>query len=386
MKNLYFHIVYLFLLAIATFSCVEDDLDIPEESITISESQSLITLLNSVGTGELDFNDVDLQFTYPINLALTNGVVVTIQNNEGLLETVLGQSTDLYINGLEYPLAGEFASQDLSIDNEQDFIAFLNTIDVPTLKNVFQEAYLQCFEVTFPVGARDNNGVNVVLQNMTGLMSFLELLTGQLQLQYPVELVVYDRDDIVLVNSDFDLHQLLNTCDGCPQLFFEVQQEGANQFSFIQTGDSVGSYDWVINDIFIESDGPANGGDNQLMRTFEPGTYEVCMESTTPDCALGIAYCEIITAEDPCPTLSFVTEQTDSFLYEFTADFPLRDSIFYEWQILINDDLIASEVEQPGGDNTFLFQFSPGIYDICLVTETPQCPQGISYCEELEVR
>ncbi len=101
---------------------------------------------------------------------------------------------------------------------------------------------------------------------------------------------------------------------------------------------------------------------------------------------MGAVYWEIITVEDPCPTLSFITEQTDSLVYEFTADFPLRDSIFHEWQILINDDLIANEVEQPGGDNTFLFQFSPGIYDICLVAETPQCPQGISYCEELEVR
>ncbi len=172
----------------------------------------------------------------------------------------------------------------------------------------------------------------------------------------------------------------------CPELFFEFEQEpgtlGYTFFSNFMGIDEL-TYQWFIDNQLIEEDGGANG-DNTLFSDLSPGVHTVCIKTITPSCPDGVEFCREIAVEPICPELFFMVEQEgDTPSYNFIAEFPDIDTITYEW--FINGDFI----EQDGGsgaDNMLFFQFEPGTYEICITAETPDCPNGTQFCQELVVQ
>ncbi|MFD2565541.1 hypothetical protein [Aquimarina rubra] len=171
----------------------------------------------------------------------------------------------------------------------------------------------------------------------------------------------------------------------CPELFFEFEQEpGTLGYTFISnfTGIDELTYEWFIDNQRIEEDGGANG-DNILFSELSPGVHQVCIQTTTPSCPDGIEFCKEVVVEPICPDLFFTLEQEGNTpSYTFTAEFPEIDNTTYEWTI--NGDIIEQD-GGPGADNILFFQFDPGTYEICIITETETCPEGTQFCEELIV-
>lgn len=92
----------------------------------------------------------------------------------------------------------------------------------------------------------------------------------------------------------------------------------------------------------------------------------------------------IQSSTEDCPDLAF-TYSIDGAGYYFEADFPGIETIsWYGWTV--NGDFVEDEGNTVNGDNLFETNFPiAGSYEVCIMTETGDCPQGITYCETIVV-
>ncbi|WP_299184413.1 hypothetical protein [uncultured Aquimarina sp.] len=178
--------------------------------------------------------------------------------------------------------------------------------------------------------------------------------------------------------------------DPCPDLFFEARQyERPNKYKFIADFPGIEDvrYEWFINGEVVDSDN--QNDNNYLFWEFnEPGSYEVCIKTETPDCPNGTSYCKTIEIEETdideeCPELFFIAEQDgDNPAYYFQVEFEGADQV--EWLGWYIDGEFVED-SNSGDNNRFYYQFAPGRYEVCLKTETPECPEGTSYCKIIEI-
>ncbi|KAA1246466.1 hypothetical protein [Aquimarina sp. RZ0] len=178
--------------------------------------------------------------------------------------------------------------------------------------------------------------------------------------------------------------------DVCPELYFEIEQDDTNPAYYFQVAfegaDVLEWLGWYINGDFVED---SNQGDNnRFYYQFAPGRYEVCLKTETPECPEGISYCKIIEIEAPaitCPDLYFDIEQEgDSSGYNFWTNVDGLNGVTYEW--LINGEVVDREiVDSSDRDNYLYHQFEEGTYEICIATETQNCPNGILFCKTLVI-
>jgi len=87
-----------------------------------------------------------------------------------------------------------------------------------------------------------------------------------------------------------------------------------------------------------------------------------------------------------CPELFFEITQENDFTYIFEADFENRDSLSYEWYI--DGEFIANENSSRDTIATahqLYRQFEEGTYAVCIKAETPDCPNGMTFCKEITI-
>jgi len=165
----------------------------------------------------------------------------------------------------------------------------------------------------------------------------------------------------------------------CPQLSFIVDREGeSNAYNFIadfEGKDTISYLGWFVNDMLVQES--TSGNHEQFYYQFDPGSYEVCLATETPECPEGTKFCKVIKIEEQkaCPDLKYTRD--GNFLF---ADFEGIDTLrWYGW--IVNGDPVEDEGTMNQGDNKLsLENFGPGNYEICLFTETPDCPRGTSFC------
>lgn len=154
-------------------------------------------------------------------------------------------------------------------------------------------------------------------------------------------------------------------------------RDGDTLFASFEGIENVQVYEWRVDGQFIESDGV--NGDNQFsLGNLTSGTYEICTFYETPDCPLGVSFCLDIIIESECLDLAFSRDGDTLF-----ADFEGIDTVaFYEWQI--NGNPTEAEGTANNGDNQLSIADLPaGTYDICIAYESPECPTGSTFCEQI---
>ncbi len=394
MIRLRFLIAYFLLVTVVLQSCLsEDELGFPDESadtLTVTSSVAVQSLLRVARAGTLSANEPCTEFFYPLHLGFNNGLTISVNNLEGLIEVAESGSAGQHVDGIVFPFLVSKANSIRNIENENDFITLMEDCDYLTLRDEFDLFYTQCFDFEYPIRMIDKEGGEVVIGSQEEYFAF-ELLQGfeeQPVFVFPLSIEVFSDDRVAEVTNNFELFEIFDTCERCPQLSFDTDFAGGTSYVFTADfpgRDDLFSYDWFINDDFIETDGTGVQGDHTLSRTFDPGGYEVCIRAITDDCVVGVEYCEFLEVEDPCPELFFETAQINDVTYKFTATFPLKDEIVYSWNIFREDMLIFSEVEDEVGDNKLEFQFDPGAYEICLRAEVEGCPEVVWFCDDIVI-
>ncbi len=109
----------------------------------------------------------------------------------------------------------------------------------------------------------------------------------------------------------------------------------------------------------------------------ENGVYEICAFIETPDCPNGVEICTelVVNCSDDCELDVSVTQLDCSPVILDASNYP--DGAIIEWFV---DGAFFST-----GD---LFTFEPneaGSYQICAGYETPDCPDGVFWCETFTV-
>ncbi|MFY0598545.1 MAG: hypothetical protein JXR03_02660 [Cyclobacteriaceae bacterium] len=365
-------------------SCVDNNLEFPEDDpIETTESIAIISLLNYLDNQSIDNPQTCFDFIYPLHLGYSSGFSISINNLDGLLEASRGQEITFFVNSLSFPILATFDSQIRSIDNESDFVSILKECSIPTLREDMVESYLQCFDFNFPIEIIENESILEVTKQEDYESLLDQDEDFELAFVFPLSMEVFSKDQDVSASNYFELYQVLNECDGCPALSFEIEQETDLKYKFITDFDDSFRFDWYIDDRLIPTDTPLD----ILEEEFEPGTYEICIKSTTNECALGVEFCDVLVVEDPCPFLSFeIADSSDPFQYVLSADFPKMDEITYTWKVFDTetDKLEEFELEEPGGDNKFEIELLPGEYEACIFIENDLC-DGQEFCKQLIV-
>ncbi len=198
-----------------------------------------------------------------------------------------------------------------------------------------------------------------------------------------------DSDCPIEVCKDIEVERDEN--DPCPDLFFESRQyEKPSTYKFIADfkGIQEVSYGWFINGELVEDSAPDEK--NYLIWDFkEPGVYEVCIKTETPDCVEGASYCKEIVVQESdllCPEVSFEKEMEIGSInaYVFEAIIEGTDQVS-EIKWYVNEDQIQNPTDQQGGNRVLRYQFEPGVYKVCVKVFTPDCPEGVKYCKEIQI-
>lgn len=143
------------------------------------------------------------------------------------------------------------------------------------------------------------------------------------------------------------------------------------------------AYAWYVDGDLVKEEPLTDERTNYLEWDFSAGTHIICIKAENDECGV-VEYCKEIVVDQFCPDfISFDTEQDNSYTYYFYANFDGKEHVAFDWYI--NDDLV--EREHPDSletDHKLIWQFSPGIYNICLVVSQEGC-DDIEYCEEIVI-
>ncbi len=386
-------VLLMALLMLFTQSCVsEDEIDLPpddDEIETLSESIAIVSTLRAIESTTLE-EDGCFQFLFPLQLEFNNNIQITISDFEGLKEVASNATISQHIDAVEFPFTVTKSNVIRNIDDEKDFIDLLDDCGILTLRDEFDPFFIQCFDLVYPVTMIDIDSNQVIINNQVEYFEF-ELAQGfdkQPKFVYPIALFDYAQQAEIPIETPFELFKAFDSCDKCPDLFFDIDTLKVNRFLFTADFDRISdiSYGWYINDEKVEEDGGNTLGDNILTETFPSGTYEICIKTSLPegDCFSGTEFCRVLTV-DACPFVSFITEEINSNTFEFIANFDKKDLIDYSWNIFQNDELIFSEFEDRTGDDKLIYQFDQGEWEVCLQAEVDGCPELLSSCTVIVV-
>ncbi len=202
--------------------------------------------------------------------------------------------------------------------------------------------------------------------------------------EYVVCLTTYEEDC-----EEVEICETIIVEEDCPELSFIATADG--EYSYLFEADFVGkeetSYKWTINDEVVDKENyDGVDTDHQLYWQFNPGEYVVCILVETDRCE-SVEYCQTIIIEgesESCPDLAFTYEQATTGEFIFQADFPGIDTLeWYGWYV--DGELVENEGTTNAGDNILQTDLEVGTHEVCIMTETPDCPSGTEYCKTITV-
>ncbi|WP_421876195.1 hypothetical protein [Marinoscillum sp.] len=175
----------------------------------------------------------------------------------------------------------------------------------------------------------------------------------------------------------------------CPEVSFYKEADGENAYWFYADFEGKDSlqYKWYINGEYVDKENfEGHDTDHKLYWQFGTGEYRICLKTVETDGCDDAEYCMELEfeGESSCPDMYFEYEKTDSTAYSFFAEFEgMNDLEWYAWKV------DGSIVDEESGDNrdhflSYIFA-APGEHEVCLVTETPDCPEAVYFCKTILV-
>jgi PKD repeat protein len=190
--------------------------------------------------------------------------------------------------------------------------------------------------------------------------------------------VVLDYDVIhepgVTVTSLFGINSDCANNQDCSDSLWSFQSgEDCLHWSF-----ELGGFQPGETAIWYFGDGSIVEGGHFVSHIFDqPGLYTVCVHYSSDLCE-GIEVCTQVFVEDcvnPSCNLDVEIAQQDCNLFVISAlDTPENAQVYWT----LNGDQFNI-----GNVSTFLLE--DGVYEICAMYETPECPEGVFWCETFEV-
>ncbi len=372
-------------------ACVNDDSIFPDtDENDITNSTSLVTVLRSLTSGPEAIPESELcfKFEYPIVLGYNTNSNIRLDNYDGLIDVVSSQSANFNISAVVFPIEIKFNKNDsiASINNESDFIKNIELCDINTFREDFNTSFRKCVKFDYPVTLINDTKEEIIIANDDEFDVFYQNQEFDYQpnFKFPINILAAPEFLSTRVATYFEFYQLISDCINCPDVRFDIEPVSDTAFQIIPDFEIKDRYELffsingdTIADVIIDG--------RPFVREFTaPGAYELCIKIITPDCPEGTKVCKEVIVEEICPNLMFEgMQEPDTFSYNFIAEFPEISEVTYNW--IVDEQVVEENDGGANGDNRFIFQFTPGVHKVCIATETPFCPSGIEFCEEIIV-
>lgn len=260
----------LVVLFFATFlfnACQDENyINLNDNDLTTQESINLQTLLSQINneyneanspSSNFEQDSLCFQFVYPIQLIYNNQNTVSLNGFNGLMEILNNQTPEHHIVGITMPFQVTTNGQTQTISNQEELIALLESCDFTFFNDEIQNSF--CFDIVYPINITGENGQTSSINNIQEFLAFLNTQSNgyQANIVFPIS-VIYNNQTMT-INSLYALNELINSCNeggcNCPEYYSPV---------CIQTPNGVVEYG---NMCFAECDGytqanvvPCNNG------------------------------------------------------------------------------------------------------------------------------
>ncbi len=387
MKTIITYLGSVFVFLLTMVSCVNDDSFFPDETETITSSITIVTIFNDINAkgATVSENELCFRFDYPIVLGYNNDSSIRIDNFQGLLNAISGQSANFNITGLQFPVEILIKGSNnlFTVKDETALLQLYKECELDTFRDDFVSLFRQCFKFDYPVILLNNEKEEQTFNDDETFDSFLrdQGIIYQPDFKFPINILVAPDFKSTTVSTYYEFYEVINKCVGCPDIRFDIKLLSNNSYQFTPDFEIKDGYEvfFKINGELI-TDVVLNGG--VFTREFLPGTYDICIKIITPDCAQGNTVCKELVVENSCPNLQFEFEKEPGTLqYNFTANFIGINEIQYDWKV----DNQVVEVGDGGanGDNIFSTYLTPGVHNVCITATPPLCPDGVEFCKEI---
>lgn len=272
-------LVLFVLVAAATFYSCTDNNPVENEAVA-SKSIALRSTLNAIKkvTGKTTLTTQDqafcFNFVYPITLSYNNGTQITVANFQGLLEILVNENNNLYIDGIVFPFQVQQEGAVTTINNENEFFALLQDCDnIQTVNDCVFD--FTCYSIVFPIQIINANNETVTIATQAELMQHISTPTGnstyELNLVFPFS--VTQNNQTIVINDIYEFFELNNGCNPgcfCPEVYAPV---------CVQTATGVVQYS---NSCFAQCDGFDQNDFVDCSPCPCPGNFDpVCVQTAT---------------------------------------------------------------------------------------------------------
>lgn len=382
---------FLLVLVMQLSSCVNDDSFFPEETGgNVTSTVAMVSILNDIDSrgDTVVESELCFSFVYPIVLGYNTDSNIRVNSFSGLLDVIAGQSSNFNISGIQFPVEIKFKGNDTSfkVEDEDSLYDVLRECQLHTFRDDFVSLFRQCYRLEYPITLFDDLRTEVIIENIEAFNRFVSGQRDNYQpnFKFPIKISVAPDFEETTISTYYEFYNIINTCVGCPDISFEIEQISNTRYQIIPSFEIKEGYEFffkidgeVITEVVIDG--------NPFTREFtSPGIYEVCIRVVTPDCPEGKKVCKEIVVETVCPDLRFESErEPETFSYNFMANFEGINETQYDW--VVDDQIVEDNDGGVNGDNMFIFQFTLGIHNVCISAETPLCPIGTEFCQEIIV-
>ncbi|WP_139062547.1 hypothetical protein [Aquimarina megaterium] len=379
---------FILALVMFTYSCVNDDSFFPDSiDAKITSTTTIVSILNDIKTRNSIVNEEDLCFTfkYPLIFGYNTDSTIRVDDYQGLLGVISGQSANFNITGLQFPVQIMFkgANSTILVENEDALINVLRECEIKTFRDVFNHLYRQCFKFEYPIVLNDKDNKEVDIDTEESFSRFLvdQGANYQPDFKFPISILVTPDLKPTRISTYYEFYEIINNCIGCPAIRFEIQPLQENEYRFIPDIEIMEGYQlfFKINGEVI-TDQVIDG--NPFTRQFTPGTYETCIKVITTNCLKGTIACKEIVVEPICPVVTFTNERvTGTNTYKFNPSVTgVSNDVTIGWyvnEVFIENSLLSAGIVE--------LDLDQGTNNVCAKVITPNCPNGQKFCDEVVV-
>ncbi len=215
MKKIKILLLLVTLLSVTFYSCTDNNRI--ENEVVATKSIALRTTLNElkINNNIAGKNAADqafcFGFIYPINLSYNNGTVISVSSFNGLLELLVNENPNLYIEGIEFPFQVQQEGAITTINNEDEFYTLLEGCNFDTIDDDLATTF--CFDIIFPITVTNENNENVEITSIEAFLTYLETPASGNQTQIVFPISVLFGSQTVIINDLYEFYEMLNNCD-----------------------------------------------------------------------------------------------------------------------------------------------------------------------------
>ncbi len=279
---------------------------------------------------------------------------------------------------------------DLDLPEDQIEVETSKSLSIVSLLNYIKDQsageHDLCFDFIYPIDLGYNNDIPIKIEDIDGLLEASITQSSGFHIdQIAFPFLVLKGETLSSVENDLDFLELLIACD-IPTMKEDFFETYLQCYDFVYPVNMIGSDSstQLVNNAEELFNFKSSQGEFYQPNFEFPVDVNVFSDSTrTIESHYG--FYQLFDVCDRCPDLDFdILEGEKPGRFTFKADPEVVNQVSsYDW--FIDGEYIETDGNGVGGDNMFTETFLPGVYEICMKAETPGCPLGVEYCEDLEV-